>query len=123
MSTAAVLPERLRGPLREAQQRLQAMYGDRLRRVILYGSQARGDAREDSDIDVLVVLDGPFDLYQETKPLATLHFDLFERYRLDFSFKPYALCNASRKGMRSSPKIGEDGRCGEYMGNAILVTR
>ena len=28
-------------------------------RIILFGSRARGDADEDSDMDVLVVLDGP----------------------------------------------------------------
>jgi predicted nucleotidyltransferase len=30
--------------------------GDRVRRVILFGSRARGDARPDSDYDLLVVL-------------------------------------------------------------------
>lgn len=35
---------------------LEEIYGDRLVKVILYGSQARGDARPDSDVDVLVVL-------------------------------------------------------------------
>ena len=32
------------------------MYGDRLERVVLYGSRARGDAREDFDYDVAVFL-------------------------------------------------------------------
>jgi predicted nucleotidyltransferase len=36
--------------------------GVRLEAVYLYGSQARGDARSDSDIDVLVVMRGNFDL-------------------------------------------------------------
>ena len=36
---------------------LRALYGGRLRRVILFGSWARGDAHPDSDIDLLVVLD------------------------------------------------------------------
>ncbi|MBV9247936.1 MAG: nucleotidyltransferase domain-containing protein [Acetobacteraceae bacterium] len=31
-------------------------YGDRLERVVLFGSRARGDAREDSDYDVAVFL-------------------------------------------------------------------
>src|ERR1700683_5001415 len=31
---------------------LDALYGDRIERVVLYGSRARGDARQDSDYDV-----------------------------------------------------------------------
>jgi predicted nucleotidyltransferase len=50
--------ERLRPILSELKQRLAEHYGDRLESVVLYGSQARGDAAEDSDIDVLVVLRG-----------------------------------------------------------------
>jgi uncharacterized protein len=36
---------------------LEQQYRERLDRVILFGSQARGEATEDSDIDVLIVLD------------------------------------------------------------------
>ena len=38
---------------------LESLYGSRLSRLILYGSQVRGDADRYSDIDVLVVLKGP----------------------------------------------------------------
>lgn len=38
---------------------LQAEYGDRLVKLIVFGSAARGEAHLDSDIDVLVVLKGP----------------------------------------------------------------
>lgn len=34
------------------------MYQKRLKNVILYGSWARGNTTEDSDIDVLIVLEG-----------------------------------------------------------------
>lgn len=37
---------------------LETRYGDRLAHLVLFGSQARGDADEGSDIDVLVVLRG-----------------------------------------------------------------
>lgn len=36
---------------------LRALYGDRLQRIVLFGSWARGDADEESDLDLLVVLD------------------------------------------------------------------
>jgi hypothetical protein len=36
---------------------LRALYGARLRRILLFGSWARGDAHPESDIDLLVVLD------------------------------------------------------------------
>jgi predicted nucleotidyltransferase len=40
-----------------AARELRALYGDRLHRVVLYGSAARGHADPESDVDLLVVLD------------------------------------------------------------------
>ena len=45
--------------LSELRCRLEACYGKRLVQMVLYGSQARGEAEPYSDIDVLVVLQGP----------------------------------------------------------------
>lgn len=42
--------------LTELRHRLTELYGSRLDRLLLFGSQARGDAEEGSDVDVLVVL-------------------------------------------------------------------
>jgi predicted nucleotidyltransferase len=42
----------------ELQQHLSALYGDRLIQMIVFGSQARGDAVPGSDVDILVVLQG-----------------------------------------------------------------
>lgn len=51
---------------------LVALYGPRLKQVLLYGSRARGDHRDDSDYDVLVVLEGPIDWHAEMDQLARL---------------------------------------------------
>ena len=44
---------------------LEELYGERLVRIVLYGSQARHDADPGSDIDVMIVLKGPVDAGRE----------------------------------------------------------
>jgi len=56
---------RLQDILAELRHRFEALYGPRLVRMVLYGSQARGDAEPGSDIDVLVVLTGDVDPRRE----------------------------------------------------------
>ena len=51
----------------ELRERLEELYGDRLERVILFGSQARGDATPESDVDVLVVLRGEVSPVEEIR--------------------------------------------------------
>jgi uncharacterized protein len=51
---------------------LTALYGPRLKQVLLYGSRARGDFREDSDYDVLVVLEPPLDFWAEVHRLSKI---------------------------------------------------
>ena len=65
--------KRLRRILRALQKELNAALGERVEKIILYGSQARGDARDDSDIDVLIVLKGEFkygDVLRKTSAAA-----------------------------------------------------
>ena len=52
------MTERVSQIVAELRKRLEALYGDRLTTVLVFGSQARGDATPESDIDVLVVLEG-----------------------------------------------------------------
>lgn len=41
----------------EAARRMKAAYGARLRQVVLFGSWVTGEAHEESDVDLIVVLD------------------------------------------------------------------
>ncbi len=57
----------------EYRERLREILGEELDSVVLYGSQARGDAQEGSDIDVLIVMRGSFDygtLIEKTSKLT-----------------------------------------------------
>lgn len=47
--------------IKKLKKELLRIYGEQIDSIILYGSHARGDAREDSDIDVLLVLKEEFD--------------------------------------------------------------
>jgi uncharacterized protein len=70
-ATVASDPTLLR--FREA---LTAMYGDRLDRVVLFGSRARGDAHPDSDYDIAVFLKGFRDRWSEVDRLIPVVTDI-----------------------------------------------
>ena len=50
--------EQVRQIIDEFVQRAQSLYGDRLKRIVVYGSCARNEATAESDIDLAVVLAG-----------------------------------------------------------------
>ncbi|MCI0635059.1 MAG: nucleotidyltransferase domain-containing protein [Actinobacteria bacterium] len=51
---------------------LRELYGDRLRRVVLFGSWARRDAHPESDIDLLVVLDRVDSAWEELRSMDAI---------------------------------------------------
>ena len=59
---ARSVPASLRPALDEYARRLRSIFGDRFVELRLFGSFARGEANEDSDVDVLVLINGLTDL-------------------------------------------------------------
>ncbi len=60
-----MISEQVKTIVSEFHAQLQQLYGERLEQVILFGSQARGDAIEGSDIDMMIVLKGNVSIGEE----------------------------------------------------------
>jgi predicted nucleotidyltransferase len=96
--------------LRALRGEMARVLGDRLEQILLFGSQARGEARPDSDIDILVVVREDYDyadLIRRTSPIIaalSLRYDVVisrafvsrERYEREQS--PFLL-NVRREGI------------------------
>lgn len=54
----SLLPTRVAITARRYREALEASFPGRARTVRVFGSMARGEAHEDSDVDILVILDG-----------------------------------------------------------------
>ncbi len=68
---------------------LQALYGGRLERVVVYGSYARQQQRPDSDLDVLVVLnDEAISAFAEIDRITEATFELILETGVDISYYP-----------------------------------
>ncbi len=59
---------------------LKERFGDHIVRILLIGSYARGDYREDSDVDVVVLLD------QSTRELRDHIYDYWTEFLVQYEF-------------------------------------
>lgn len=70
---------------------LEYHYGSQFKGLVLYGSVARNQANSTSDIDLLVLLDTPFDYFRELRRIIDILYPLqLETDRL-ISAKPVSL--------------------------------
>ncbi len=61
-------------------------------KVILYGSYARGDFNENSDIDFLIVLKGEsIKKFREIMEMSRVVHPLILKHNIEISFQPYSL--------------------------------
>ena len=87
--------ENIRKMLAELAESLCYVYGDKLKSVVLYGSVARGMQTDDSDIDIMVLIDGNNDeLRQYDEKLCDVSTDFSLKYLkvlsvVDVSYQEY----------------------------------
>lgn len=60
----------------ELKKRFKNNFGRRFAGAFIYGSEARGEASEDSDIDVMVLLRGPINLWEDIEKGIDATYDL-----------------------------------------------
>ena len=68
---------------------LDVLYGDRIERVVLFGSRARGDAKEDSDYDIALFLNALPDKWAEIGRLAELQVAIMDATGADIHTLPF----------------------------------
>ena len=66
--------------LDELKSSLTKLYGQRLFALILFGSQVRGEATPDSDIDVMAVLNDPVNPVEEIHRTSDIRWNLMTEY-------------------------------------------
>jgi predicted nucleotidyltransferase len=64
-ATMNTLPPKINSILGEVREELKKIYSDRLKAVILFGSYARGDHADGSDIDLAILVEGMVDIMTE----------------------------------------------------------
>lgn len=65
------MPKSINNIINEFTKKVRDLLGDRVKKIILYGSYARGDYKNNSDIDIMILTD--------------LNFDEIEKYRDEIS--------------------------------------
>lgn len=75
---------------------IKKIYSSHLRKVIMYGSYARGDFRADSDVDIMILLDlSDLDLKAYSQKLSYMTYDF--NLDNDLEIKPIAKSEAHFK--------------------------
>lgn len=79
------VPPQIRKLMQELKAGLSHIYGEQLKGVYLYGSYARGDYRDGSDVDVMIMLKDYKNYWDEHRRSSQLASDLSLEYELTIS--------------------------------------
>lgn len=83
------IPQTIKTILAEAKKRLKQIYGDKLKDIILYGSYARGDFTEGSDIDIIILLEDMKEPIAERRKYFDAIWELDLKYDTLISIIPF----------------------------------
>ena len=75
------MPDMIHNIVYQFAKQLREIYGDELKKVVVYGSYARGDYQKNSDVDIMILVDA--DDY-EIKKRFNLVCDLAFDYELEY---------------------------------------
>ena len=79
------VPLHIRKLMKELKEGLFRIYGDKLKAVYLYGSYARGDYRQGSDVDVMILLKDYKNYWEELRRSTELASDISLEYDVTVS--------------------------------------
>jgi|SRR3972149_1630797 len=79
------VPVHIRKLMKELKEGLVRIYGDRLKGLYLYGSYARGDYRQGSDVDVMILLNDYKNYWKELQRSSDYISDLSLEYEITVS--------------------------------------
>ena len=80
------IPQNIKETIQKFTIETQKLLGERVKKVILYGSYARGDYNSDSDIDIMDLTDDEIDYYR--RKISELAYDIDFENNFDIMLSP-----------------------------------
>lgn len=83
------IPSKINEAIGDFTKQVKVLLGNRIKKIILYGSYARGDFNEHSDIDIMILTDLTEDeILEYRKKLSCLIYDIECKYDFEIYLSP-----------------------------------
>lgn len=83
------IPAKINSIVDEFVSRANAILGNRVKKIILYGSYARGDYSDSSDIDIMILTDlNDNEMYENFVKISDMAYDIEEENNFDITLSP-----------------------------------
>ena len=83
------IPQNIKNAIDEFVKKVKDILGDRVKKILLYGSYARGDYNKSSDIDIMILTDLEDDeIYEYSKKIWSCAYDIEWDNNFDITLSP-----------------------------------